>query len=55
MSGDATRPVKSDLSLSVGLLADNVRQSSERFTDGIPWAWMLELLMAATGDRKSVV
>ena len=55
MSGDATRPVKSDLSLSVGLLADNVRQSSERFTDGIPWAWMLELLMAATGGDAGVM
>lgn len=55
MTGAARHSNPSGVSLSGALLADQVRLSSELFAEGIPWAWMLELLLAAAGGNAGVI
>lgn len=50
--GDPQSITRSELSLSTELLADCVTESSERFNEGIPWAWMIETACAATGSSR---
>ncbi|MEZ4392386.1 MAG: PAS domain S-box protein [Polyangiales bacterium] len=50
--GDPQFNTRSELSLSTELLADCVTESSERFNEGIPWAWMVETVCAATGSSR---
>lgn len=45
----------SDLRLSSELLADAVREASERFNEGVPWGWMLDALRASLGCQRAAV
>ncbi|MFO0628181.1 MAG: PAS domain S-box protein [Polyangiales bacterium] len=50
--GDILSTTGSDLRLSSELLADTVRESAERFHDGVPWGWMLDVLRAAVSATE---
>jgi two-component system cell cycle sensor histidine kinase/response regulator CckA len=53
--GDILSSTGSDLRLSSEILADSVRESAERFHEGIPWDWMLDVLRAALGATQAGV
>ena len=51
--GDILSSTGSDLRLSSELLADSVRESAERFHDGIPWDWMMDVLRASLNATRA--
>jgi two-component system, cell cycle sensor histidine kinase and response regulator CckA len=51
--GDILSSTGSDLRLSSELLADSVRESAERFHDGIPWDWMMDVLRASLNATQA--